>query len=282
MPLRWNPGRNPRGFGITALLAKKGGLWVGSDTDYIGNFQYHRGKIAHFSAGGAALPLGHLGKLPGTVYQFSPTQNSKLRDKIRAVRFTGHKWLSASLSSLGSKLSWHKMRGAFMADKTLFYGWSDGSFYKQHFTKSGLGVRAKINPYHDPHWSGVPTGSGGTYDGKKPAFYRQLPSVTGMFYWRGRLYYTRSHKSGLFWREFSLDSGIISPGQHRASGKHNWKTTRGMFRVGHTIYFATKATGKLHRISFTKGAPIGPATLVRGANARGLKWASRGLTLYAG
>jgi hypothetical protein len=283
MPLRWNPGRNPRGFGVTALrVTKKGGLWVGSDTSYIGNRAYLRERIAHFQAGGAVLPRGHLGRLPGTVYQFSPTLNSQLRDKLKAIGFNGTKWTSASVSPLGTHTQWHHMRGAFMVDKTLFYGWSDGSFYQQHFTKSGFGTRTKIDPYHDPVWDGVPTGSGDTYDGKKPGFYRQLSSITGMFYWNGRLYYTRSHKSALFWRRFSVDSGTISSGQHRASGKRDWKTTLGMFRVGETIYFATRKTGKLHRMSFSGGAPRGVAKLVPGANAHGLKWASRGLVLYAG
>ena len=46
VPLAWNPGRNPRGIGATALLATSTGLWVGSDTTYIGNYQYYRGRIA--------------------------------------------------------------------------------------------------------------------------------------------------------------------------------------------------------------------------------------------
>ena len=40
MPLAWNPGRNPRGAGAYALLATPQGLYVGSDTNYIGNYQY--------------------------------------------------------------------------------------------------------------------------------------------------------------------------------------------------------------------------------------------------
>ena len=48
IPVSWNPGRNPRGVGAGALLATSAGLWIGSDTEYIGNFQHRRPRIAFF------------------------------------------------------------------------------------------------------------------------------------------------------------------------------------------------------------------------------------------
>jgi hypothetical protein len=54
-PLDWNPGRNPRGVGAFAMFATSDGLWVGSDTNFIGNRQYRRERIAFFPyAGGVA------------------------------------------------------------------------------------------------------------------------------------------------------------------------------------------------------------------------------------
>ncbi len=44
MPFSWNPGRNPRGTGVWALLSTATGLWVGSDTGYIGGV--YRNRIA--------------------------------------------------------------------------------------------------------------------------------------------------------------------------------------------------------------------------------------------
>ena len=58
IPFSWNPGRNPRGAGAYALLATPQGLYVGSDTTYIGNKKYYRGRIALVPAGwgrGAAV-----------------------------------------------------------------------------------------------------------------------------------------------------------------------------------------------------------------------------------
>ena len=69
MPFSWNPGRNPRGAGAYAVLATPTGLWVGSDTDYIGNRQYLHRKIAFFPlAGGEVPPADTTPTLPGRVY----------------------------------------------------------------------------------------------------------------------------------------------------------------------------------------------------------------------
>ena len=65
VPLSWNPGRNPRGAGAFALLATADGLYVGSDTDWIGNYHYHRGRIAYFPlAGGTRSAADTTGSFP--------------------------------------------------------------------------------------------------------------------------------------------------------------------------------------------------------------------------
>ncbi|MDN5768812.1 MAG: PKD domain-containing protein [Humibacillus sp.] len=78
LPLSWNPGRNPRGAGAFALLATDDGLYVGSDTKYIGNFRYQRERIAYFPlAGGSTLPANTEGTLPGTVYLAGSPANAR-------------------------------------------------------------------------------------------------------------------------------------------------------------------------------------------------------------
>ncbi|MCI4064959.1 malectin [Micromonospora sp. R77] len=70
LPLSWNPGRHPRGVGVSELLVTPTGLWVGSDTSWIGNFQYRRERIAFFPlAGGAAPHPTTTATLPGNVYR---------------------------------------------------------------------------------------------------------------------------------------------------------------------------------------------------------------------
>jgi hypothetical protein len=73
IPLAWNPGRLPRGAAVYAMLATSTGLWVGSDTDYIGNYKYKRPKLAFFPlAGGAQQASDQVATLPGNVYLGGP------------------------------------------------------------------------------------------------------------------------------------------------------------------------------------------------------------------
>ena len=87
-PFSWNPGRNPRGAGAGALLATSAGLWVGSDTDYIGNYKYLRPKIAFFPlAGGQVPPKAQAPVLPSNVYLGGPlpgSSNSNILYRVNA------------------------------------------------------------------------------------------------------------------------------------------------------------------------------------------------------
>src|SRR4051812_19200133 len=68
-PYTWNPGHNPLGKAVYALLATPTGLWMGYDNNYIGNFKYKRQKIVFFPyQGGYQLANTSVGQLPGTAY----------------------------------------------------------------------------------------------------------------------------------------------------------------------------------------------------------------------
>ena len=68
-PYTWNPGHNPLGAAVYALLATPSGLWMAWDQNWIGNYQYKRQKIAFFPyTGGYTLASTSTGSLPGTVY----------------------------------------------------------------------------------------------------------------------------------------------------------------------------------------------------------------------
>ncbi|MEV0460534.1 malectin domain-containing carbohydrate-binding protein [Catellatospora methionotrophica] len=90
IPTSWNPGRNPRGVGASALYATEDGLYVGSDTDYIGNYEYMRGKIAFFPlAGGATPPAGVVGDLPTDVFFPNSTVSVPANDVLYRVNAGG-------------------------------------------------------------------------------------------------------------------------------------------------------------------------------------------------
>ncbi len=68
-PLAWNPGRVPKGTFVYNFLSTPNGVYLGSDTDYIGNFRYKRPKIAFFPyQGGSQLASTTTGSLPGSVF----------------------------------------------------------------------------------------------------------------------------------------------------------------------------------------------------------------------
>ncbi|MGC1215260.1 MAG: malectin domain-containing carbohydrate-binding protein [Micromonospora sp.] len=85
LPLSWNPGRHPRGYGASEMLVTPQGLWVGSDQDFIGNYKYKRGKIAFFPlAGGVAPRSTATAGLPGNVYQAGKVQPSQVLYRVNA------------------------------------------------------------------------------------------------------------------------------------------------------------------------------------------------------
>jgi hypothetical protein len=85
LPLDWNPGRHPRGYGVTEMLVTPEGLWLGSDQDWIGNFDYKRGKIAFFPLSGGHAPHSTSTKgLPGDVYQAGRAAQTEVLYRINA------------------------------------------------------------------------------------------------------------------------------------------------------------------------------------------------------
>ena len=272
VPLSWNPGRSPRGVGAEALLATADGLYVGSDTDYIGNRQYLRPRLAYFPLAGApALPSEDTGTLPGNVFlagRSTPAGGAAVGD-VRSRWFTGATAEPDEVVPTGG-VDWSKARGGVLIGGTLFYGYpnSAGTYYLYRRTFDGekYGPATAIDPYNDRYWSTISAGqfSGRTvyYRGKVPTLYgAALSKVTGMFYRDGRLYYSRSGLPTLFYRSFSPDSGILGP--EMSAGGTGFDVNLGMFASGNTIYAAYSGSvtagkpGELRRITFVNGAPSG-------------------------
>ena len=193
------------------------------------------------------------------------------------VDFDGTNITSQGNVSTGT-FDWTNVRGAVMVGRTLFYGQTDGMLYRRSFNGETFGEPAQVNPYLDPLWNTVETGSGPagqTYAGVLPTWYTQLSSITGAFYANGRIYYTRSGQNSLYWRWFSPDSGIIGGIENTVSGGNiTWSSTKGMFLDGTNLYVVSSTNGQLLKIGFVNGAPTGTSTV---ANAT-RDW--RGRTLF--
>jgi PKD repeat protein len=470
VPLTWNPGRNPRGVGAQALLATSTGLYVGSDTAYIGNRQYNRSKLAYFPlAGGTAQADQTTRSLPANIFlagrsatvstPATPVSPSDVLYRINAggasvaatdggpewaadtsststlrtsgssaasygtvpattaavppgtptALFSSERWDAAGgnemqwdlavpagrtvdvrlyfanrctcTGSVGQRsfdvsidgtlvlddydivadagdqtgtmktfpatsdgtidldfghvfenplvnaievvtraaaptptpvstddvvqrwfdgttagtdyvlpdtgFDWSKVRGTFIADGRLFYGYPDsaGAYYLWYRTFDGqtLGTPTRLNPYEDPYWSTVGTGSGtSVYKGAKPTFYTsQLSTVTGMVYANGQIYYTRSDSAALYSRGFSLDSGIVAAAETTIVGSGATGVS-GMFLSGNDLYLAYSATGDLYRVGFAGGVVSGTPTVVSGPTRDGKDWRGRALFIGPG
>jgi PKD repeat protein len=177
--------------------------------------------------------------------------------------------------------TWSSVRGAVMVDGTLFYGRSDGKLYRRTFDGVTFGTETLIDPYNDPKWSTVDTGSGQTYRGVVPTLYGQLPAVTAFAYAEGRLYYTMVGRTGLYFRRFNPESGIVGPEENTVPGVTLPQVT-GMFVSGGSFYYVQQSTGDLHRQGFAAGAPTGGDTVVSGPGSDGVDWRARALFLGPG
>ncbi|MEV1144219.1 malectin domain-containing carbohydrate-binding protein [Micromonospora sp. NPDC049799] len=85
LPLSWNPGRHPRGYGVTEMLVTPQGLWLGSDQEWIGDFDYKRARIAFFPLTGGNAPHSTSTKgLPGDVYQVGGATPTNVLYRVNA------------------------------------------------------------------------------------------------------------------------------------------------------------------------------------------------------
>jgi PKD repeat protein len=198
-------------------------------------------------------------------------------DKLRTRSFTGTSAGATSTVDNGT-IAWSTVRGAFMAGDTLFYGSTDGKLHRATFDGSTLGASSIVDPYNDPIWSSVDTGSGQTYRGVVPTMYgAEMQSVTGMVLSDGRLYYSLAGQAGLHYRGFEPDDGALGA-EFTAGGNVNLSNIAGMFLSGNTLYYADKATGNLHAVAWNNGAPdAGTDTVVSGPGSDGNDWRARGL-----
>jgi len=281
VPLSWNAARHPRGQGAFALYASATGLWVGSDTEWTGNFKWHRDRIAFFPLAGApAAPQIRPWSLPNNVYLGGPT--AVVSDNVtRYYRYPDRNdWVTPVTSS---GVAWSGVRGAFVAGPWLYHGAGDGLFYRRSFDGTTFGAAGLVDPYNDPAWSTVTTGSGsGTYRGVRPDLYgSEMQRVTGMFYDAGRLHYTTDKSSSLFWRPFSPESGILGA-RGTVAGASLPTDVRGMFLADGKLYYASGA-GTLTRVDFGPAGPVaGTAAVVGGPSVDGVDWRARALFVGPG
>ena len=149
---------------------------------------------------------------------------------------------SAPLITSAGTESWGSVRGAFSVDNLVYTGWSDGTLRVRTFNGTTFGPFSTV-----PMSSPDPNTVGGFTPTNN--FVSDIPSITGMFYDKslGRLYYTLTNSSSLYYRYFEPESKIVGAQKFTATGNVaalDPRNVNGMFLAGGQIYFAN-ASGQL-------------------------------------
>ena len=290
VPLSWNPGRNPRGHGAEVVYATPAGVWVGSDTDWIGNYQYKHQKLAFFPlAGGKPATADNTGDARTVLLAGAGGTDTLTANSFDPT--TGIGSVAANQPTNGGGIAWSTTQGAFVLNGRIWYGSGSQFYYRTWDGANAFGPAQLVDPYNDPYWDPVVNGSGpkgSTYRGLATSFYGELPKVTGMFYANRSIYYTLTGSKNLYRRAFSPDTaassvanqvtgGIISPVEQTVvSGGSpvDFSNAGGMFLANGSLWYATKSDGKLHQAPWNGTTVTGPSTV--DALATG-NWAAPGV-----
>ncbi|WP_313477351.1 PKD domain-containing protein [Microbacterium sp.] len=202
---------------------------------------------------------------------------------LSRVWFTGEAVDEPVAAAPAGDIDWSSVRGAVTIDGVLYYGTSDRELMRRTFDGETYGPATAVDPYNDPYWSDINTGSGQTFRGTKPSFYNDIPSLAGLAYDSGRLYYTKTGSNKLWSRGFAPDSGVITQ-EVRDVGALAVGGLGGIFfdEDAQHLYFVTTADGNLSVVPWVAGAASGAAAAVSGPAIDGVDWRGRALFLADG
>lgn len=255
VPLRWNPGRT-RGRAVWDMVATYDGLWVGSDTDRIGQYEYHA-RIAKFPLkGGSPVPQPVPPELPVDVWLASPDAHPD--GLVLLAEFDGTTVDATEV--LPDETGWSDARGGFIANGALYVAKADGTLMR---------YRVRGDTFDNPtvvDLHGL------------ARFSRDLRNATSMFYDTGQIFYTLEDSRRLFSRAFSVESDIVGAEREKVPGVAGLKLnrTRGAFLTADGLYQAHAATGTLYQVDWVDGGPVvASRNPVSGPSLDGVDWSAR-------
>jgi hypothetical protein len=247
LPLSWNPGRT-RGVGAQALFATATGLWVGSDTDKIGNPRETHSRIAFMPlAGGTTVPQVNAAALPNDLFLAEPTSPGRLLR--RTVDGAGAP--TGAATTANTAMDWSLVRGAFLVNGTLYYGLGDGGLYARTFDKTtgAVGSQRAVNLFDDPD------------TGQRIPF--AIANLTGMFYDTAthRLYYSLAGDPRLFYRYFTPQSEVVGAQTFVGATSVDLSTVSGMTLASGRVLYGSSLDGALRTVAFSGAQITGSATV---------------------
>ena len=244
VPLSWNPGRD-RGRGVEALHSTDDHLFVGSDTVLFADQVRQRLAVLP-TAGGTANPLPQDIELPTEVHVAIPGG-----DLIKA-RYDGVAFGTSSLVSGPGVdgIDWSDVRDGFVQHDQLSYFGSADAFYRRPYNGSTFGTPTNLSTsvgYIDENYDHTP------YD--QPY---GVDTADAAAYAHGRIYYTSTDDTRLYWRWYSLESGIIG-GQEYISSGGDFTGAVALDVMGDWLYAAWD-DGNLYRMYMRDGGVVDYST----------------------
>jgi hypothetical protein len=185
------------------------------------------------------MPLAGAPRSPSPGSASSPGDLFRLGTDGAMTRraFTGTSLGAPSTVTTG--VDWSTVRGAFLVSGRLYTGHADGTMTVRDFDGATAGFT-------------TPIALNGLTSTQFP-----ITRITGMFFWNGRLYYTLSGDTRLYYRWFTPERGVLGAETFVASGAgdgRNWAGVSGMTMAsGRLVYAAT--TGTLSAVDFANGPP---------------------------
>jgi hypothetical protein len=261
LPLNWNPrrsggsalpaGASAWGSSVPVIWRGTDGLYFGHNSDGMGE-EYH-GRLGMFpTAGGRSVLVRHA--------TTAASGNLHLRTadgELAKVPFDG--------TTLGTPVTvaqpgWTSAGATWQVDDRLFFSRSG--------TSGPTGSRIEAALYNGTT-IGTSWEASGYNDWFTPA------NLTGAFYLDGRLYYTRTGATGLYYRYFEIDGGFLGATEFPVSTlSMTWTGVRGMAWVaGQIVYGHTD--GSLRSVPFdptASPAVTGTAATVLATASTGLTW----------
>src|SRR5205823_1169881 len=146
--------------------------------------------------------------------------------------------------------SWSQVRGSFMLSGTLYTGWADGHLCAAPFDGTAFGT-----------WQPVVMNNAGANN----QFIAEIPSITGMFFYNNRIYYTKTASSTLFYRPFSPEDNMVGPQSvsvQSTGGNVDFSKINGMFLsadpqgTGKTFLYYSTNDGVMHHVDWNGTATV--------------------------
>ncbi|SCG52780.1 hypothetical protein GA0074704_2833 [Micromonospora siamensis] len=242
LPVNWNPRRSASslptgttswGSAVPVLWRGTDGIYFGQNSDAMGN-EYH-GRLGMFplSGGRTVTPKNPTTAQAGNLYLETAD------GELSKAPFDGTAVAAPTVQSqpnyAGAGATW---------------GLGDRIYWAHTVAGTPTGSRIDISLFNGTT-VGAPWEASGYNDWYNAA------ALTGTFYLNGRLYYTRSGATGLYYRYFEVDGNYLGATEFTApTSGVAWSSVRGMAWVaGKIVYGSTD--GKLRSVAFDPtAAPV--------------------------